>query len=193
MERIVSSNKSVDIGSKLKALRESKGISLKAVAEATGMSYSYLWGLEHNKHSISIVNLQRLSQFFEVDLVYFFEKPNRGSVWFIGKDQTATYYTEDGLVFNLLTAGRSKNMQVMEVYHPPHSPSEKRVYCHDQKGEEFITVLEGKLFVTVEDTTYELEEGDPIIFSSNMKHSIYTEELPARFLIISSPPYGDLF
>lgn len=189
----MSNSKNVDVGAKLKKLRKTKGLSLKAVAEATGMSYSYLWGLEHNKHSISIVNLQRLSEFFNVDLVYFFKTESGGSVAFIGKDDTTTYYTQDGLTFNLITSGQSKNIQVMEVYHPPHTPTERRIYCHEQKGQEFITVLEGKLFVMVEDTTYQLEKGDSIIFNSNMKHSIYTEEVSACFFLIASPPYGDLF
>ncbi|MEA4884862.1 MAG: XRE family transcriptional regulator [Clostridia bacterium] len=187
----MSNAENVDVGGKLKKLRQVKGISLKAAAEATGMSYSYLWGLEHSKHSISIANLQRLSEFFNVDLVYFFKTASQGPVSLVGRDDTTTYHTQDGLRFNLITSGRSKNMQVMEVYHPPHTPSERRVYCHDQEGEEFITVLEGKLFVMVEDTTYELEKGDPIMFSSSMRHSIYTEDLPARFLLVASPPYGD--
>lgn len=186
----MNKNKSVDIGSKIKKLRKKRGVSLKEVSKATGMSYSYLWGLEHNKHSITIVNLQRLSEFFNTDLAYFFEEPYKINVSFIGKGDITSYHTQDGLIFRLLTKGQSKNMQVMEIYHPPHSPSERRIYSHEQKGQEFITVLEGMLYILIGDKTYKLEEGDSIIFDSNVKHSIYTEEKSARFFLIASPPYG---
>ena len=48
----------IEIGKKLRALRKIRGISLQQMARETGMSYSYLSGLENGKHSVSITNLR---------------------------------------------------------------------------------------------------------------------------------------
>lgn len=189
----MTKQRGVDLGGQIRKLREAQGLSLKAVADQTGMSYSYLWGLERNKHSISVVNLQRLSAFFNVDLAYFFQTKSEESVVFVGKDETTKYFTEDGLVFNLITPGQVRNIQALEIFHPPYTPSERRVYRHKQKGQELITVLEGLLFVVVENKKYRLEKGDSLVFNSDLEHTIYTEAEAARFFLVASPPYGHLF
>ena len=179
------------IGAKLKALRKQKNLSLNSLAEELGMSYSYLWGLENDKHSISIVNLQRISKYFDVDLIYFFTNENiSAKVKLIQKSDTIKYQTEDGMYFNVLSSGFSENMEISLIYHPAFSPSERRVYNHNQGEEEFITVLEGILFVQVSEINYKLEAGDSICFDARLDHTIYTEHEPARFFLISSPPYG---
>ena len=62
----------------LKKLRKSKKMPLSTVAEATGMSYPYPIGpWRIISILISIVNLQKLAEFFNVELVYFFSKPDK--------------------------------------------------------------------------------------------------------------------
>ena len=58
----------IEVGKKIRALRKIRGISLQQMANDTGMSYSYLSGLENGKHSVSITNLQRVATFFDVDM-----------------------------------------------------------------------------------------------------------------------------
>ena len=59
------------VGAKIRALRRIRGLSLQQMSQETGMSYSYLSGLENGKHSVSITNLQRIAKYFGVDMVYF--------------------------------------------------------------------------------------------------------------------------
>ena len=63
----------IEVGKRLRSLRKIRGISLQQMAAETGMSYSYLSGLENGKHSVSITNLQRIASFFGVDMVYFLQ------------------------------------------------------------------------------------------------------------------------
>ena len=180
------------IGDKLKALRKNNKLSLNALADDLGMSYSYLWGLENGKHSISIVNLQKICSYFKVDLIYFFSKDNiSANVKMIKSNETIKYRTDDGLSFEVLTSSFSEKLEVSLISHPAYSPSERRVYNHNIDGEEFITVIEGALFIQINgNKTYCLEAGDSICFDCRLDHSIYTEERPAKFFLISTPPYN---
>ena len=68
-----------DIGLRLKELRKRHKLSLLELSKLTKMSYSFLSGLENGKHSITIANLQKLAEFFGVDLVYFLQENDNDS------------------------------------------------------------------------------------------------------------------
>jgi quercetin dioxygenase-like cupin family protein len=72
---------------------------------------------------------------------------------------------------------------------PPNSPSERNIHKH-AKGQELIIAIEGNVVVMVESSKYQLNQGDLVIFDSDIEHCIFTEETGAKILIVSSPPYG---
>ena len=181
-------NSAVNIGLTIRRLRKIRNLSLQQVSEDTGMSYSYLSGLENDKHSISIVNLQRLANFFGVDLIHFLDNKDTNTV-LIRKDDGQNMVTEDGIVFNVITSKNASHLQVSYVTLPPHAPTEKNIHKHEQ-GQELIVAIEGEVVVTVEDEKYRLSGGDSVMFSSDVEHLIYTEDSGAKIMIVSSPPYG---
>ncbi len=181
-------NTEVNIGLKIRRLRKIRNLSLQQVSEDTGMSYSYLSGLENDKHSISIVNLQRLANYFGVDMIHFLDNKDTDTV-LIRKGDRQDLVTEDGIVYNVITSKKTSHLQVSYVTLPPHSPAEKNIHKHAE-GQELIVALEGEVLVIVEDEKYRLSEGDSVMFSSDVEHLIYTEDRGAKIVIVSSPPYG---
>lgn len=189
MEQI---NGTPGVGEKLRRVRKKRKITLANMAEELGMSYSYLSKLENDKCSISVGNLQKICAYLDVDMVYFFSSPAPDEKIDVIKQGSAIQYeTQDGLKFRVLTAGLSENLEVSRIYHPPHGPAERRTYRHKNGGEEFITVVSGKLFVEVAGRKHCLSAGDSILFDAKLDHSIYTEEDDADFYLMSSPPYGN--
>jgi len=91
--------------------------------------------------------------------------------------------------FKVITPGKAERLQVTLVDLPSHSPSERSIH-HHKDGEEFITVIKGKLFVMVGEKNYELGKGDSVFFRASLGHVMYTEDEPALFYLIVSPPYG---
>jgi len=178
----------VNIGQRIKQIRKIRGISLQQLSEGTGMSYSYLSGLERDKHSISITNLQRLAAFFHVDMVYFLDSSDRED-YLVRKEDRVTLNTEDDAVYQMISPDTSENLQVSFAEIPPRQPTERHIHKHP-KGEEFITVISGEVIILVEDRKYELKSGDSVIFPSEKEHCIYTEDCAASILIVTSPPYG---
>lgn len=178
----------INVGQKLRSLRKIRDISLQQLAEATGMSYSYLSGLENEKYSISIVNLQRLARYFNVDLIHFLDTRSADTV-LVRKNEEQNHLTADGIAYNVITSDQDKNLQISQVTLPPNAPAERNIHKHN-KGQELIVAMEGEVVVMVESNRYQLHEGDLLIFESDVEHCIFTEDTGARILIVSSPPYG---
>lgn len=61
-----------EIGAKVRALRESKGLTLRDVATALDMDYGHLGRLERGTVAPSMKKLQALADYFEVDTSHFF-------------------------------------------------------------------------------------------------------------------------
>lgn len=185
---MTDSKDGINVGSKLRSLRKIRDISLQQLAEETGMSYSYLSGLENEKYSISIVNLQRLARYFNVDLIHFLDTRDVDTI-VVRKGEEQNHMTADGIAYNVITSNQGKNLQVSQVTLPPNAPSERNIHKH-RKGQELIIAQEGEVIVMVESSRYQLREGDLVIFDSDVEHCIFTEETGAKILIVSSPPYG---
>lgn len=182
------SDNNFEVGNRIRALRKIRGISLKQMADDTGMSYSYLSGLENGKHSVTLTNLQRLSRYFDVDLVYFIQKDEPGSKVI----RKADYPDADSLkdvYYDLVTSADAKDLQVSYICMPPNAPKEKYVHRHAQ-GHELVLVLEGSVTVMIGEDRQVLGPGDSVIFESNTEHLIFTENQSAVIVLISSPPYS---
>ncbi|MEG2287025.1 MAG: XRE family transcriptional regulator [Ruthenibacterium sp.] len=178
----------VSVGMKIRSLRKIRRISLQQLAEEMSMSYSFLSGLENGKHSISLTNLQRFASYFDVDMIYFLQA-RKGSTLHVRASEAFDVNTSDGIGFHVVSPENSSRLQVSYVCMPAHPKTERHVHKH-KKGQELITLLEGRLIVMVEDEKYELAAGDSVLFESEVEHVIYTEDVPAKFMIVSSPPYG---
>lgn len=64
------------IKEKIKKLRKEKGLSHREVGEAIGFSTSHVGRMESGERDISISHLYKFANFFNVDITWFFEKPN---------------------------------------------------------------------------------------------------------------------
>ena len=62
-----------EIGRRLKSLRLEQNLSQEVVAAKVKISRDHLSNLENGKYPINIKTLYKLSEFFEVDLKYFFD------------------------------------------------------------------------------------------------------------------------
>ena len=182
-------NNDLEVGKKIRALRKIRGISLQQMAADTGMSYSYLSGLENGKHSVSITNLQRIASFFKVNMIYFLQPDGPGAKVYKRNDLFGESYTYEDIAYRVMTPADSPYLQVSYVYMPPKAPSERNIHKHGQ-GQELVLTLMGCTYVMVGEERYRIEQGDSILFAADTEHLIYTEEQPATFVIISSPPYG---
>ena len=86
------------------------------------------------------------------------------------------------------TPKKTSNLQVGYVYLPPMNPASGIYHAQGAGDADYFGRL--RVCVMVEEERYRVEQGDCIVFDANIEHVMYTEEQPATFVIISSPPYG---
>lgn len=63
----------LSIGEKIRKLRKERGITQRDLSNATNFSHSYIGDLECDRTCPSIKTLERLAEYFEVEIGYFFE------------------------------------------------------------------------------------------------------------------------
>lgn len=181
-----------DIGEKVKSLRVEKGLSLKEVAEKSGISLATLGSLEKMELLPPLGHIVSLAKVLEVPVGELFgdsgdspfsivRSTDRTTVDRFGSANTkACGYSYEGL-------GQSKRNRQMEPFLVTLDPEQShKVEANQHIGEEFIFVLEGKVQVSLLDHTDVLNKGDSIYYDSHMPHivSCYGDETATILAVI---------
>jgi transcriptional regulator with XRE-family HTH domain len=64
----------VNIGQKINKLRTEKNLSMRELGEQVGVSHAHISKLESGINSPSVDLLEKLAEFFHIDISYFFAK-----------------------------------------------------------------------------------------------------------------------
>lgn len=181
------------IGFRLKRERRLKGLRLKDIADATGLSLSLISKIENNKASPSLSTLHRVAQALDTSVSALFAmdevmekvvyRPHERPV--AGKVQTMVEW--DGIEAEIMVPfvhGRLLEGFVFIMEPGGHSGG---VLQHE--GEECGYVLEGQLELTVGEKSYILKRGDSFFFPSDIPHAYRNPgKVIARVIWINTPP-----
>lgn len=175
------------VGRKLRELRTKRSLSLRALAELSGLNVNTLSLIENGKTSPSVSTLQQLSTAFGEPITSFFAaEPVQKQVVYTsvsGRPQTDFGSSQmENLARNL--AGNS--IQPFIVTLNPGMGSGDRMIVHT--GYEFVYCLEGSLRYQIENEEFLLHVGDSLVFEAHLSHCWEnTGEEPSRFLLILCP------
>jgi transcriptional regulator with XRE-family HTH domain len=169
-------DKFLAIFEEIRKLRKEKHITLKKMAEETGISINYLSQIERGKTNPSVGILKRITSVLGVSLLGLGGEPLRNSsnqqgVAVVRRNmRKMLIYPKSKLKEYLLTPDLKRKLEVLLSESKPGKEKEDVWYSHE--GEEFGLVLKGQYEVTVEDKTYILNEGDSIYFPSHLPHKM---------------------
>ena len=177
---------SVDVGSRLRELREIHGISMRALAVKSGLSANALSMIERGKTSPSVSTLYKLADALGVSVTAFFgEVVEKQQVIFLRSDQRTRIPFSRGIFEGLggeKFVGRVEPF-VLTLEAGAHSGSHSMVHT----GHEFVFCLHGELEYTVEKKTYSMSLGDSLIFAAQLNHKWKnTSQAVANVLIVLS-------
>jgi transcriptional regulator with XRE-family HTH domain len=160
---------SVDVGTRLRQLREDRKLSMRSLATASGLSANALSMIERGKTSPSVSTLYKLADALGVPITSFFGEMNaRQSVIFIHAQERPRVPFSRGVWEGLggeQFAGRVEPfMLTLEsgVSSGPHSMT--------HSGHEFVFCLRGQLDYSVEKEVYTLNAGDSLLFAAHLSH-----------------------
>ncbi len=181
-----SSSSSAEIGRRLRAIRRRKRISLREIAEQSGLSTSFISLFERGLSNIAVDKLRGLASAYGTTVGELLasegESPRRRV-----KPAERRYLETGGVRVENLSLGPLRLMEPQLFTVEPGAGSEE-AYAHD--GEEFLFVMEGRFDVWLDEKEhYELEAGDSLYFPSSVLHRWSNPgEKPARILWVNSPP-----
>ena len=176
------------IGSSLRSVRRRRGMTLRQVAGAAGVTESFLSQVERDIASPSIATLRRIAVALGTSIgVILDEAGPHGQLVRAGERRVVSY---PGLAARdeFLTDGTGAKLQVILSVVEPGGGTGAEAYAHES-DEECLIVLEGRLDLWVGAEHHRLETGDAIRYSSRIPHR---NENPgpetARVLFVITPP-----
>lgn len=178
------------VGLKLRTLRKRRGLSLQAVATATGISIGHLSQLERDLASPSIKMLHDLSRTLGVSISWFFgsgETDGAEVQYIVRADDRERIRFGDGIDDFKLNSGAIKRLGLLWSTFDAGATSGAESYTHD--GEEAGVVLTGELELWIDGRLITLREGDSFSFPSSRPHR-YRNPGPQRTVVVwaMSPP-----
>ncbi|MFN8413120.1 MAG: helix-turn-helix domain-containing protein [Anaerolineales bacterium] len=149
---------SVDVASRLRDLRESRGISMRTLATKSGLSANALSMIERSKTSPSVSTLYKLADALGVSITAFFgEESEKKQVVFIKSDERTRMAFTRG-VFEAL-GGEQFSGRVEPFMLTLENGASSGPHGITHSGHEFVFCLRGHLDYFVEKQTYHLEPG----------------------------------
>jgi transcriptional regulator with XRE-family HTH domain len=161
---------SVDVGSRLRQLREQQNISMRGLAAKSGLSANALSMIERGKTSPSVSTLYKLSDALGVPITEFFSQQlERQEVVFLRADERPRISFVKGSMEGLGGEQFIGKVSPFLVTLDNGASSGSNHMSHT--GHEFVYCLRGKLEYRVEKQVFQLEAGDSLLFAAQLKHS----------------------
>jgi len=170
--------KELNLGQKIKTLRQRKGLSVQQMAEKSSLSVPLLSQVESEVVAPPVATLLKISRALNVNIGYFFQEEESGKrAVVVRKNERKQVFRrihEDpskvGYYYESLAYPKAdKHMEPFQVQFEVKKKEDLIFFNH--KGEEFVFVLEGQLECNYEDETFLLDPGDSLYFDSSFPHA----------------------
>lgn len=176
-----------EIGRRIKRVRQERGLTLKAVEAASGVSATHVSEIERGGTSPTIGALARVAAALGKRPAYFLEENEIGDVSLVAHSDRIRETAPGGATIErLTTAIPGGRVQVCRVRLAPGAGHRRERHAHD--GTEVVVVVEGRLRVEVGADTFDLDAGDAVHFTASEPHAYVnaSREAPAELLWVAS-------
>lgn len=183
---------SVNIGERLRELREARNISMRALATRSGLSANALSMIERGKASPSVSTLYKIADALGVSITSFFgSELERKQVVFLKSDERTRMSFTRGIFEGLGGERFVGRVEPFMLTLENSANSGSRTMAHS--GHEFVFCLRGELEYQVERQIYRLETGDSLLFAAQLKHKWRNpgRNVAAALIIISGFEEGE--
>lgn len=177
------------IGGRLRSLRRSGRLTIREVAQKTGINPTVLASIERTSLGVQIPEVKALADFYGVTVTSLMSESLT--------DQNSETITRSkggrilptlgkGLRIEQLATGRD----MMDCQRWFIEPGINSHGAYNHEGEEFVYVLLGEFEITIEETrVHRLRQGESVYFKSNWKHSWYNPGQTITVLLwVNTPP-----
>ncbi len=165
------------VRTRLRALRQSLGLSLDDLAERTAISASTISRIETGKRSISLDVLVPLASGLQIDLDTLFETSHDDDVVIRPTPQHGMGHT-----VWLLSRPTSNAIMLRMHLKPERKRPEQRVH----PGHDWFYVLNGAVRLYLGDREIVVEQGEAAEFATMSPHALAADGAPAEVMMVFS-------
>lgn len=167
----------VNVGARVKAVRESKGLSLEDISQRTDIEVPMLMRIEEGSIAPPLGSVIKLAKSLEMKIGYFISGDEDKAFTIVRRGDRkviSRYDSKKGKQYgyeyiSLAPHKKDRHMEPFMVTLVPTDTEEERS-THD--GQEFIYVLDGTMEVRLGDEVHIIEHGDAIYYDSTVPHLV---------------------
>jgi transcriptional regulator with XRE-family HTH domain len=178
-----------DVGDRLRAGREQRGLTLEQLSELSGLSKAHLSRLESGERQPSIAALLDLSSALGLRMSELLgEDPGGTPLSLHAPDETR--HDADGL--SIAPCSGYAGSRALEALRVTVEPNREPAAPARHRGEEWLYVLSGTLELEYADQLHELRAGMSAHFDADRPHRLNARKRPAEILLVAAEETTDL-
>ena len=189
VEKTVADDISADIGRDIRAIRQSKGMTLTEMADRLGRSIGYLSQVERGISALSTEELRLVAQLFDVPVSWFLvlsdvSEAERGIITRSGLRRMSGD-NEGGLAEELLSPDLSGSYEVIRSVFAPGARLDRPTL---RMTEETAYMVSGALDIRIGERSFTVKAGDCFRFKEEQFYWENNSDEPAVAIWVVSPP-----
>jgi transcriptional regulator with XRE-family HTH domain len=168
----------LQIGEKIKRFREDHALTLKEMADRTGLSTAVLSQIENHLISPPLGTLIRVTRALDLRPGHFFDEHPDKPFTIVRKEErrpASRFASKRGIQYGYSYESlghdmKDRHMEPFLVTLEPATLASPKPAAHD--GEEFLFVLEGEMELTLGEHSDVLQAGDAVYYDSKIPHLV---------------------
>jgi mannose-6-phosphate isomerase-like protein (cupin superfamily)/DNA-binding XRE family transcriptional regulator len=178
----------VEVGNRVRALREAMGLSLRDLAERSGVSAPMLSQVERGETSPTLAVAGKIAAGLELSLSQLLRLDEGGSVSVVRCGERRRGGGGGGHAYEIVTPGlpgqrAEVSVHVLEPGAATGGPGDPPM--HEPGARETAVVTGGRLRLICDGTIYDLGEGDSVTFDADLPHHFENPDgSEARFFAV---------
>jgi len=170
-------NIEVNVGERVKMVREDRGLNIEDIAQRTGMDEKLIRQIEEGQTAPPLGDVIKLSKALDMKMGYFISGEENQAYTIVRKNDRQIISRYDSKktkqygyeYISLAPHKRDRNMEPFLVTLSPSLTEEERS-SHD--GQEFIYILKGSVEIRLGEEIHYLDPGDTIYYDSTVPHLV---------------------
>ncbi len=158
----------MELGEKVRLLRQKQKISIDQLSEKTGLSKGLISQIERDITGPSVASLWKISKALNVTMNYFFDEYEDFNQVVRKDERKKISMKKSNRIYELLSPNLKKQIEMLWIEIQPNESSTEDLISHE--GEECGVVIKGSLRILSGEKVYDLNEGDSIYLDSTIPH-----------------------
>ncbi|KRN27669.1 cro CI family transcriptional regulator [Lactobacillus selangorensis] len=178
----------MDIGKRLKKLRQHKELTQEELAERTDLTKGYISQLEHDQSSPSMETFFAILEVLGEKPADFFQDHVTQKIVYPAAEQTVYADAEKGYTLNWLVPASNENeMEPVLIKLAPHGSFKP---FQPSAAETFLYVLSGQVGLQLGAEKYQAQAGDSLYFHATERHQIHNlTSQTSQLLLVATASY----